>query len=107
MKLEISLTSIYRQIKDKGLVPLKRVAKNNYYDQKDFSSLQNKRYVSIEKSRKKILLIEYWIQMRGSKTDLEISIETGFSEALLRKTITEYLNNDKCITIKSKLCEVN
>ena len=53
-------------------------------------------------SRKKITIIEYFLTHRNNSTK-EIAQEMGISEWFVSNTITEWAENDKIITVASKI----
>ena len=104
MKLNVNIARVYNRIKDKDLKPLKKVAHNSYYDINDFYELKTRLHISIEISKKKMLIISYWITMRNHNTVTEIAIDMGLEPNYVRMVIKDYTKNDNSIIIKSKLC---
>ena len=51
---------------------------------------------------KKILIIEYFLS-HNLNTAKEISLELGVTESQVNRTIKEWIDNDKCVIMESKI----
>ena len=103
VKIGVSTNSIYIYIRENNIHPVKKVYRTCYYNADKFSDLITRKYGRINHSKKRMHIIEYWILMRLIKTNEQISKELEIKENSLNIIIKEYINNDNCIIIKSKL----
>jgi len=103
VKIGVSTNSIYVYIRENNIHPVKKVYRTCYYNADKFSDLITRKYGRINHSKKRMHIIEYWILMRLIKTTEEISRDLDMKEASLKIVIKEYINNDNCVIIKSKL----
>ena len=103
VKFGLSTNSIYVYIRENDIKPVKKVYRTCYYNPCKFSDLISKKYRQIVHFKKRLYIIEYWILMRLIKTNEQISKELEIKENSLNIIIKEYINNDNCVIIKSKL----
>lgn len=79
--------------------------KFKYYNYSDLLYVYNlviKRRVRSKYHAKKILIIEYFLN-NNLNTCKEIALELGLTESQVSRTIKEWLDNDKCIIMESKI----
>ena len=79
--------------------------KFKYYDYNDLLYVYNlviKRRVRSKYHAKKILIIEYFLS-HNLNTAKEISLELGVTESQVNRTIKEWIDNDKCVIMESKI----
>lgn len=83
---------------------------NHNYSEEDFKKISYNKYCEIKKrcylvkkhTEKKILVIEYY-QQNENNTAPKIAKELNLKLHFCEKAITEYLSNNKTITVESKI----
>lgn len=97
----IPRATIAKRVEMLNSSPVRKIWLSNYYDQKEVEKILNYHRYNVS-DKKKILIVEYFLMFRFS-TPEAIAKALGVPQNVIKKIITEYLQNDECLIIESKL----
>lgn len=97
----ITHATIAKRVEMLKCIPIKKIWRSNYYDKDDVKRiLEYKRdYVS---DKKRLLVVEYYLTFNYLTAEALSNI-LSIKKEVVRKIINDFLQNDNCIIIQSKL----